>query len=151
MEKLVLLAEDDPADVLLIQRAARRTGFGFRLERVEGGQQAIDYLSGTHPYADRERFPLPSHLILDVKMPGKTGLEVLAWLRAHPRLNRSPVVMFSSSREPSDVRAAYDLGVDAYLVKPLDLDRLDVVLRALSSWVGAGQLDPLQELIPPAN
>jgi CheY-like chemotaxis protein len=141
----ILLADDDPNDVWLLRRAMRRVNDGSSLQVVEDGEAAIAYLAGRLPYADRQRFPLPALLLLDLKLPRRTGHEVLAWLRQEPGLKRLPVVMFPSSREPADVNRAYDLGVNSYLVKPVGADTLVSLLRLLHRyWLGLNVRPDLQ-------
>lgn len=141
----VLLAEDDPNDVLLLQRALRRLNNTCTLQVVEDGEAAIAYLAGQTPYSDRDRFPLPALLLLDLKLPRRTGHEVLAWLRQEPGLKRLPVVMLTSSRETEDVNRAYDLGVNSYLVKPVGSDALLDLLRTLHRyWLRLNESPDLQ-------
>ncbi len=110
--------EDDPNDVLLIERAFRKAGLP-RPVSVRDGEQAVAYLSGEGEYADRERHPLPSLLLLDLKMPRMDGFEVLRWLRSHPGgLRRLPAVVLTGSGEAADIDRAYELGANSYLVKP---------------------------------
>lgn len=132
----LLLAEDDPNDVLLFRRAFERCGASCLLRVVHDGDQAIRYLEGVGPYADRLENPLPVVALLDLKMPRRTGLEVLEWLAAHPDLCRLPAVVLTSSRERADIERAYALGARSYLVKPgkfSDLLRLVEVIN--SYWV----------------
>lgn len=104
---------------MLIKRALQKTGLEFRLSRLKHGEEAIDYLSGVAPYDDREAHPLPDVILLDIKLPRRTGFEVLAWLRSQPAgLSRIPVVMLTSSRHTLDVNRAYDLHANGYLTKP---------------------------------
>ena len=132
----ILMVEDDPNDVLLAQRAFQKIRIGNPLHIAGNGEEAIAYLSGKGEFADRAKFPLPVLILLDVKMPRKSGHEVLEWLKAQPTLKRIPVVMLTSSNDPSDVNRAYDLGVNSYLVKPLSFDGLNEIARALSLyWV----------------
>jgi CheY-like chemotaxis protein len=127
-----LLAEDDPRDVQLIQRAFGKAGIGQPVHVVRDGEEAVAYLAGTGPYADRGQYPLPDVLLLDIKMPRKSGLEVLAWLRAQPGLRRLRVAILTSSRESPDINRAHDLGVSSYLVKPVDTAQLVTMLETLN-------------------
>jgi CheY-like chemotaxis protein len=120
----ILLVEDSPDDALLIQRAFRKANLANPVELVRDGEDAVTYLSGAAPYEDRERFPLPVFMLLDLKLPRRSGLEVLAWVREQPALRRLPVVVLTSSRESVDVNRAYDLGVNSYLTKPVGFEAL---------------------------
>jgi CheY-like chemotaxis protein len=122
--QFILLAEDDPNDVLLIQRAFQKAGLRNALKITRDGDQAIDYLGGQGMYADRERFPLPFLLLLDLKMPGTDGFEVLQWVRKEPELKRLLVVVLTSSNLQTDVDRAYELGANSYLVKPVSFDEM---------------------------
>lgn len=115
----VLLVEDDANDVLLVQRAFRKAGAIAPMHVVNDGQAAMDYLNGSGAYANRIAHPLPALVLLDLKLPRKSGHEVLTWLRAQPALKRTPVVVLTSSKESMDVNRAYDLGANSYLVKPV--------------------------------
>src|SRR5438034_1265664 len=101
--QLILLAEDDPNDVLLIQRAFQKAGLPYVVKVVPDGGDAIEYLSGRAEYSDREKFPLPFLLLLDLKMPGTDGFEVLQWVRSDPDLKRLLVVVLTSSDLQEDV------------------------------------------------
>jgi CheY-like chemotaxis protein len=120
----ILLVEDSPDDALLIQRAFRKANLANPVQLVRDGEEAVAYLGGTPPYQDRTRFPLPVLMLLDLKLPRRTGLEVLAWVRQEPALKRLPVVVLTSSRESVDVNRAYDLGVNSYLTKPVGFEAL---------------------------
>jgi CheY-like chemotaxis protein len=122
--QFILLAEDDPNDVLLIQRAFQKAGLKDVLKVARDGEQALDYLTGRGAYADRERFPLPFLLLLDLKMPGTDGFEVLQAVRAEPGLKRLLVVVLTSSNLQADVDRAYELGANSYLVKPVEFDEM---------------------------
>ena len=130
----ILYAEDTEEDIFLLQHAFERTEISHRLIVVQDGQTAIDYLSGTGEFADRANYPLPCLALLDVKMPQKTGFQVLSWIRAQPGLRWLPVIIFTSSADPGDVRQAYDLGANAYLVKPSSLHEREDVCRALKHF-----------------
>ncbi|HTD68309.1 MAG TPA: response regulator [Candidatus Limnocylindria bacterium] len=130
----VLHVEDDPNDVLLIARAFRKAEIPAQLQVVNDGEQAVHYLSGTNSFSSREQFPLPSLVLLDLKLPRKSGIEVLEWVRTQPGLKRIPIVMLTSSKQPIDINRAYDLGVNAYLVKPVNFDSLVEMLKTLDSF-----------------
>ena len=127
----VLLVEDDANDVALTQRAFRKGGIPHPLTVVGDGEEAIAYLAGQGRYAERA---LPGLVLLDLKLPRKSGLEVLAWIRSQPGLRRLPVVVLTSSKESADVNRAYDHGVNSYLVKPVDFDDLLAMVRSVSSY-----------------
>ncbi len=130
----VLLVEDDPNDVLLIQRAFRKANLVNPLHVAGDGEEAVAYLSGQGAYADRGRHPLPILILLDLKLPRKSGHEVLAWLRAQPELKRLPAVVLTSSREAADVNRVYDLGANSYLVKPVAFDDLLKMVQTLNMY-----------------
>ncbi len=133
--QFILLAEDDPNDVLLIQRAFQKAGMKNVLKVVRDGEQAIEYLSGRDQYANRERFPLPYLLLLDLKMPGTDGFEVLQFLRGVPELRRLLVVVLTSSNLQADVDRAYELGANSYLVKPVEFEEMvNLIQRFESYW-----------------
>ena len=115
----ILLVEDDSNDALLLQRAFRRAQLTNSLHVVKDGEEAIAYLTGDASYRERERFPLPSLILLDLKLPGKSGLEILAWIRKQPApLAELPVIILTSSRQTADIDQAYKLGAHSYMAKP---------------------------------
>jgi len=128
-----LLAEDNEADVLFLKRAIEQTRTELPLVVVIDGQETIDYLSGRGAYGDRARYPLPSVLLLDLKMPRKSGLEVLEWMKAEG-LESPKVIVMTSSDQPEEVRRAYDLGAVAYIVKPASLGILRKIVQDLASF-----------------
>jgi CheY-like chemotaxis protein len=119
----ILLAEDDDNDVFFFQRAVREANIRNELCVVRDGQEVMDYLTGTGRFADRAQYPLPCLLILDLKMPRKTGMEVLQWLRTAAPFSTLPVIVFSSSAQPEDIGRAYRLGANAFVVKPASIER----------------------------
>ena len=129
----VLHIDDDANDTTLLQAAARAANLEFQLYNVEDGDQAIAYLSGSAPYADRAMYPLPSLILLDLKMPRATGFEVLKWIRSHPELGRLPVVVLSGSELHEDVRRAYLGGANSYMVKPIGFEALVNLVRNITS------------------
>jgi len=135
-EGVILLAEDDPNDVLLIQRAFQRSLVANPLQVVRDGEEALAYLSGQGLFADRERHPLPVLMLMDLKMPRKSGLEVLEWVRQQPGLKRLPIIVLTSSNQSPDINRAYELGANSYLVKPAGFDSLlDLVKNLDMYWL----------------
>lgn len=128
-DRYILLVEDDPNDILLIERAFRKAGLRHLLKVAEGGEQAVAYISGQGGYANRERFPMPFLVLLDLKMPGTDGFEVLQWIRAEPGCKRLLVVVLTSSNLQADVDRAYELGANSYLVKPVEFNQMHNLLQ----------------------
>ena len=134
MPPTVLLVEDSHADVLLVRRAFAKAQLAARLETVADGDAAVAYLGGAAPYDSRDAYPLPDLVLLDLKLPRRSGFEVLEWIRREPRIRRLPVVILTSSRHDTDVMRAYDLGANSYLVKPVDFEPLVEVVKAVGLY-----------------
>jgi len=130
----VLYAEDDEHDVLFLERAFKKAEILNPIHVAHDGQEAIDYLSQAAAREAQPPRPLPSLVILDVKMPRMTGLEVLAWLRRESGLPPLPVIMFSSSAHNHDVERALGLGANAFVVKPADVDERLRFARAVKEF-----------------
>ena len=134
--KSVLIAEDDENDVFFLRRAFQQAKVENPLYVVRDGQEAIDYLSGTGDFSDRNAHPLPHLFILDLKMPRKNGMDVLVWLQEQPELRCLPVVILSSSAQARDIERAYELGANAFIVKPASLDeRVELAKLIGSFWL----------------
>ncbi|MBW4564219.1 MAG: response regulator [Mojavia pulchra JT2-VF2] len=132
----ILLVEDNSKDVLLIKRAFHKANICNSLQVVNNGDAAVSYLSGGEPYSDRTLYPLPVLMLLDLKLPRRSGAEVLMWLRQQPELKRLPVVVLTSSKEYADVNLVYDLGVNAYIVKPFAFNDLLEIVKTLNlHWI----------------
>jgi CheY-like chemotaxis protein len=115
----ILLVEDDPTDYRLIQRAFSKLNNGFDIFRLTNGEEVMSYIAGDAPYENRGAHPMPAVMLLDLKLPRRSGFEVLQWLRGQPSgLKRLPVVVLTSSRHSTDINRAYDLGANSYLIKP---------------------------------
>jgi CheY-like chemotaxis protein len=143
-QETVLLVEDDPNDVLLFRHAFKKAQLTNPLEVVDNGDSAVDYLVGTGKYGDRSRYPLPILILLDLKLPRRSGFEVLEWLRQQPGLRRLPVVVLTSSKQSVDVNRAYDLGANSYLVKPVALDDLLNMITMLNHyWLNTNEMPQL--------
>lgn len=135
---VVLLVEDDSFDVQVIQAAMARTPGQVQLIRVENGDKAVDYLSGTAPYDDRQKYPLPVTMILDIKLPRRSGLEVLQWLRSQQGpIRRLPTLMLTSSRHQVDIDTAFERGANGYVAKPETVKELTAILAEFKTfWLG---------------
>jgi len=144
-EPTILLAEDDPDDILITQITLRKARLANRLEVVRDGEEAIAYLKGTGRYADRSRFPFPMLLLLDLHMPKVNGFEVLEWLRKQPSLSRLSVAVLTSSDHDPDALRAFELGADSYLIKPPDGGALlELVQRLHAFWLIVDKRPELQ-------
>jgi CheY-like chemotaxis protein len=136
----VLHVDDDPSDSLLMRQACRRGAVAFHLQSVSDGEMAIDYLSGKGAYADRERFPLPSLMLLDLKMPRKTGFDVLNWARSQEQFKVLPIIIFTASSQEEDIKRAYASGANSYLVKPVSIHSLIEMIKMVDAyWLGLNQ------------
>jgi CheY-like chemotaxis protein len=140
---LVLVAEDNPDDALLLRRALSKAGITARLKIVADGEEMQQYLEGGGEYSNRANFPLPSLIILDLKMPRKSGLEVLRWLGEQSHLAVVPTIVLSASNLEQDIRSAYDLGANTYFVKPSTFDELVDTMTTLEFyWRKAMKVKP---------
>ena len=115
---VILLVEDNEDDVFFFRRALKAAGINNPMFVADDGQMAVDYLEGVDRFADRNSYPSPTAIFLDLKLPIKSGFAVLHWVRQHPSLFTVPVVILSSSNEPTDKQEAFRLGATAYQVKP---------------------------------
>ena len=128
METKILHVEDNADDVLLVAMAFRKAGVNAKLEVATDGDKAITALS------NGLATPLPACVLLDIKLPSKSGLEVLQWIRSNPATKRLPVIMLTSSLLASDVNQAYDLGANSYLIKPPNLDNLIELVKTIDTY-----------------
>lgn len=132
----ILLAEDDENDVFLFRRALQKAHLNPLLFHVADGQEAMDYLSGRRPYSNRDQYPLPDLVLLDLKMPRMGGFDVLEWVRGCEALSHVPVVVFSSSDHERDRAEARRLGAAAYHRKPGDpAELVSLVRQFYSRWL----------------
>jgi CheY-like chemotaxis protein len=138
----ILQVEDDPNDVLFLRRALKKAGVTNPVQSVEDGQQAIDYLRGAGPFADRCKFPFPGLLLLDLKLPYVMGLDVLRWIRQELQ-TPLVVIILTASAENTDIAAAYRLGVNGFLVKPSETAKLEEMIKAFKDfWLTHNTLPP---------
>jgi len=139
----VLLVEDDENDVFFFKRAAEKANLHCPLHIVRDGDEAVAYLQGDGVFANREQFPLPCLIVLDLNLPQKHGLDVLQWIRASAPDPAVPVVILTSSTSDDDLREAYRFGANSYLNKPSLPDGLDEMLRTFKAyWFGLNRVPP---------
>lgn len=131
---LVMLAEDDENDAILIQRAFLKLQIKNPFYRVKNGDDAIAYLEGTGVYEDRKRFPPPFLLLLDLKLPNRSGFEVLDWIRRHPNFKRLPVVILTASNQLDDINRAYEKNANSYLIKPPRFEDMKELIRKIGEY-----------------
>jgi CheY-like chemotaxis protein len=144
MPKTILLVEDSDDDVFLIARAFKNVGLISPVVRASHGQEAIDYLSGQGRYSDRVKFPFPALVLLDVKLPFVSGLEVLAWIREQSAFVGLPTIMFTTSNQDSDVKRAYAAGANAYIVKPANFEECTRLAGLIKQfWVESNVVPPI--------
>lgn len=142
----ILLVEDNEDDVFLMQRALKAASITNPVRVVEDGQQAVEYLAGEGIYADRGLHPLPSIVFLDLKLPLRKGLDVLAWIRLQATFENLVVVVLTSSNEPSDLKEAYRLGANSYVVKPPTAVQLRELAKAFRwYWLEFNQFENPRE------
>jgi len=130
----ILLVEDNEDDAFFMKQALKDAEITNPFQHVEDGQAAIDYLAGTGKYADRQQYPLPMVVFLDLKLPFKTGHEVLQWIRAQPDFQKLVVIVLTSSNEPVDLKRSYQLGANSFVVKPPTPDQLLDLAEAFKLW-----------------
>jgi CheY-like chemotaxis protein len=131
----VLLVEDDVSDFRLIQRAFAKIKPSIPMLRLTHGDEAVAYLAGDAPYENRSLHPIPFVLLLDIKLPRRSGFEVLEWIRMQDSaLKRIPIIMLTSSSHQVDVNKAYELGVNSYLVKPSNNSELEQLVSAFRTY-----------------
>ncbi len=141
MERNILLVEDEDNDVFFLKRALNKAGVTAMLNVIPDGQKAIEYLEGLGDFSDRHKFPIPSLLLLDLKLPHVMGLEVLQWIRSQPEYRQLIVLILSSSRLQRDIDEAYRIGANGYLVKPSTPEEMvDIVQSIKQFWFEHNQL-----------
>jgi two-component system response regulator len=137
----ILLVEDNPADLELTMHAFKSHNLANRIHVVRDGAEAIDFLFASGANGVRAADEGPKVILLDLKLPKIDGLEVLRRIKGHDRLRKIPVVMLTSSKEESDIVQSYHLGVNSYIVKPVDFDRFTEAVRQLGLyWLLLNQL-----------
>lgn len=133
-QAVILLAEDREDDILLVRHAFKKAYINNPLHVVRDGEEAIAYLAGEGKYSNRSEYPLPDLFLLDLKMPRMDGFQVLKWVRRHPTLGALRVIVLTSSDDIRDVNAAYQLGANSFMVKPMDFEDVFNLSKTLTSY-----------------
>src|SRR5437879_5785292 len=133
-QAVILLVEDRDDDVYLVRRALDRAKVPNPFFVVRDGEEAVGYLEGTGKYHNRDEYPVPDIVLLDLKLPRMDGYEVLRYIRSKPELRSLRIIVLTSSEDLADVNKAYDLGANSFLVKPLEFDNYTAMMRTLSSF-----------------
>lgn len=139
----ILHVEDDPNDRLFVERAFKKAGVPVDLRAVASGEEAVSYLSAEGAFADRKSFPAPAFILLDLKLTGMSGFDILEWARKQGDSKLVPIAVLTSSREGIDVRRAYEAGATTYFVKPPDSEDLHALVKTLAAyWFVHAKLPP---------
>ena len=133
-QSVILLAEDREDDILIMRKAFAQTDLPSLLFVVRDGEQAIAYLQGETPYGNRAEYPIPALLLLDLKMPRKSGFEVLAWIRQQSHLAALRVIVLTSSEATSDLNRAYELGANSFLAKPSEFQDMIQLIQFINGF-----------------
>jgi CheY-like chemotaxis protein len=133
-QAVILLADDSEEDILLIRQAFQKANISNPFQVVQSGEEAISYLSGERKYSNRAEYPLPDLLLLDLKMPGTDGFQVLRWIRQRAGLEALRIVVLTSSEQIRDVNQAYRLGANSFMVKPMDFQDFVELSRVLHDY-----------------
>jgi len=146
-EFTVLLVEDDLNDIFLVKRAFKIAKIENPLQVVTDGQEAIQYLRGEGKYADRTAHPLPKLIVMDLKMPRRSGFDVLECVKGDEGpLHRIPIVIVSASDNHTDINRAYELGANAYMVKPMDYKEVEHLFSSITHYWGLECAKPELEM-----
>jgi CheY-like chemotaxis protein len=138
----ILLVEDEPTDAVLIQRAFQKVGVQNPIAHLTNGDEALAYLEGINQYSDRLKFPLPILIILDLKLPGMNGLQILKWIRTKRDLRLIPVVVLTGSADTTNVQSAYEAGANSYLLKPADRNEIIRVIQMIEQYWMQNNVSP---------
>ena len=142
-DRVILLVEDNPSDIELTKRALNKKNILNEVIVVEDGKMALDYLLGRGEFSRRDTSQMPTVILLDLKMPKVSGLEVMQQIRSDLRTKRIPVVILTSSQEEEDLATAYDLGVNSYIRKPVDFVQFaDVIAHLGYYWLELNEPAP---------
>lgn len=135
-DRMVLLVEDDADDAKVVELAFERSGFDAALRILRNAEEATAYVTGLGPFGDRTQFPLPSLILLDMNLPGRSGLQFVDWLRGREESRPIPVIAFTGMVDNDLIRKAFSAGVNSYIQKPTDIAEMESALRlVLKYWL----------------
>lgn len=132
--RTILLVEDESADAMLLLRGFEKAEVLNPVVHLTNGDEALAYLAGVREYANRIKYPLPALILLDLKLPGMTGIQLLQWMRVQGEIRRIPVVVLTSDESLDTIDAAYDLGANSYLVKPGNTAEIARMVQAIQRY-----------------
>ena len=142
----ILLVEDEEAHAQLTRRAIRKAGNANRIDVVCDGEEALDYLFNGGKYADKSKYPCPGLILLDIKLPGIDGIEVLQKIKQHPNLRKIPVIMLTTSDREEDIARSYDYHANSYLTKPVGFKEFEEKIGQIDFyWMILNQPPVLEE------
>jgi len=142
--RTILIIEDESADAALLLRGFEKAQVLNPVVHLTNGDDALRYLAGKGEYSDRKKHPLPALMLLDLKLPGMTGIQLLQWMRVQGEIKRIPVVVLTSDENPDTINAAYDLGANSYLVKPGNAAEINRMVQTIQRyWMKLNEPPPL--------
>jgi DNA-binding response OmpR family regulator len=142
--RTILLVEDESTDAAFLLRGFEKAQVKNPIIHLKNGDDALRYLAGKGEFADRKKYPLPALMLLDLKLPGTTGIQLLQWMRVQGEIKRVPVVVLTSDDNPETINAAYDLGANSYLVKPGNAAEIARMVQSIQKyWVKLNEPPPL--------
>ena len=142
--RAILIVEDESADAALLLRGFEKAEVLNPVIHLSNGDEALRYLAGKDKYADRNQYPLPALMLLDLKLPGMTGIQLLQWMRIQGEVKRIPVVVLTSNEDPKTINDAYDLGANSYLVKPGNPAEIAKMVQTIQRyWIKLNEPPPL--------
>ncbi len=143
----ILLVDDSADDIFLVRAAFKNANVTIPIQEARNGAEAIAYLQGEPPFDERARFPLPAVMLLDLNLPMRNGFQVLEWLRGRPGLKRLTVIVLTASLREEDVDRAFDLGANAFLVKPTSIETLTAIAGRLRDWLNCTRFPRLTDTV----
>jgi CheY-like chemotaxis protein len=143
---LLLIIEDDPNDVLLLEKAFIKYKFPVEILSFQDGEEALAYLTGKGKFQNRKKHPFPDIILVDLKLPRVSGFEILEWVKNHPLRKVTPVIVLSSSKQKQDVLRAYQSGANSYLVKPIGFNELQKLVEIFGNyWLEHNEIPKISE------
>ncbi len=130
----ILLVEDNPMDIELTLNAFEEIPLDYEIYVLKSGEEALDYLFGRKEFSDRQKYPLPDVVLLDIKLPGISGIDALKTIKTTPIFKRLPVIIFTSSQEKKDLIMGYDFGANSYLDKPVSFENFLTSIRTFAEY-----------------